>query len=335
MKKIYFSFFSLAFAMGINAQTLTQANHAPISGDTYSMSVCSSTISGPGPQGAGVTWNFSNVTISSTVTAYSASTSTNTTYSPANVVVNGSNGEASYLLASANDLKYYGGNIVLGGFPATITYTAPAYYAKYPMSLNTFTSATTGGSLSALSNNGTFTGNNTVIADGTGTLMVPGMSYTNTLRVATSQTITFNVPSLGISNGSLIQNNYDFYVTGRKSPIFSISASTVSAPPLVSTSSQTVVSIASDYMTGVSELNNTAVNVSAYPNPASSQFHLVADKASFVIVYDINGKVIDTKTFAAGSVKLDVSAYANGIYNYMIIGGNKEVIKTSKFTVSH
>jgi hypothetical protein len=337
MKKIYFSVLSAVFALGINAQTLTQSNHAPVSGDTYSMSVATGTISGPGAQGAGVTWNFSNVTVGSTVTAYSASTSTNTTYNPANVVVNGTNGEASYLLASSSSLKYYGGNIVLGSFPATITYTAPAYYAAYPMSLNTFTTATIGGTLSAASNNGTFSGNNSVIADGTGTLMLPGKTYTNVLRVATSQTINFAVPSLFVSNGVLNQDMYDFYVPGRKSPVMSISMSTVIAPPVITTaSSQTMVTVATDYLTGIE--NNSFANemVLVYPSPATTfvQF-TVGNNAAFVTVYDINGKQVDQKPVHNGSLKLDVSNYANGLYSYMITGNEKEVIKASKFTVAH
>lgn len=336
MKKIYFSILSTVFAFGLNAQTLTQANHAPVAGDTYSMAACTGTITGPGAQGAGVTWNFTNVSVSSTVTTYAASTSTNTTYNPANVVLNGSNGEASYLLASSTDLKYYGGNLVIGGFPATITYTSPAFYAVYPMNLNTFTMATTGGSLSAVSNNGTFTGNSAVIADGTGTLMVPGKTYTNVLRVATSQTITFNVPSLGITNGSLVQQNYDFYVSGRKSAVFSISTSTVSAPPIIPTSSQTVITIAADYLTGISNHTSVSEIAKAFPNPATSfiQFS-TGSNAATVTIHDINGKLVEQKSVTNGELKLDVSAYANGLYSYTIMSDKKEVIKASKFTVAH
>jgi hypothetical protein len=337
MKKIYFSLLSVVAGLGMNAQTLTQANHAPASGDTYSMTASSSTVAGPGSPGAGVTWNFSNLSLSSTVTAYTGTTSTNTTYAPANIVVNGSSGEANYLLSSSSDLKYYGGNIIIGGFPATITYTAPAFYAAYPMSLNTFTTATTGGTLSALSNNGTFTGNSSVIADGTGTLMLPGKTFTNVLRVATSQTINFAVPGVGISNGLLIQNTYDFYTAGKKAPVFSIAMSTVSAPPLISTTSQTVVNIASDYMTGINKHNTIVENVTVYPNPASSFVMFAAENsnAALLTVYDINGKIIDQKNLANGQLKLDVSNYANGLYSYTITGVNKELIKTSKFTVAH
>ncbi|MBI2722313.1 MAG: T9SS type A sorting domain-containing protein [Bacteroidetes bacterium] len=337
MKKLYFTLLTAALGLHLNAQTLTQANHAPANGDVYSTTICNGSITSPGNSGAGVTYNFNNITLTSSVTTFSGTNSANSTYTPANIVVSGNSGESSYYLSSSNELKYFGGNIVLGGFPATITYTSPAVYAKYPMSLNTTTSSVTSGTLSALSNNGTFTGNMAVIADGSGTLILPGTTFTNVLRVVSSQTINFAIPSAGIGNGLINQVTYDFYTSGKKTPLFTIATSTVSGPPIITTTSQTIITIASNYLTGISSVDFEKENsISVFPNPSSSaiNFETPSQSAKTISIYDINGKFIEGKSLNT-SLKLDVSNYANGIYSYKIISADNNFIKSAKFTVTH
>ena len=106
-----------------NAQvTLTKANSEPIIGETYKTNQIDTTNTLPmNVSGTGVTWNFSSVVLSTTVSAFTGSTSSNATYNPANIVVNANTGESSYYLSSANNLKYYGGNIIIAGNPANYT----------------------------------------------------------------------------------------------------------------------------------------------------------------------------------------------------------------------
>ncbi len=339
MKKIYLSLLTICLGLAAHAQTLTQANHAPVAGDTYSMTTCNGTISTAGNQGTNVIYNFTSVSLSSTVTGFSASTATNTIYSPANIDVANTNGEEAFYLSSATDLKYYGGNIIIAGAPATITYTSPAIYAKYPMGFGTATTSAIGGTMSALSNNGTFTGTASVLADGTGTIMLPGRTFTNVLRVVTSQTINFMVPAFNITNGVLNQVVYDFYVPLRKSPLFTITTSTASAPPLTSTpSSQTVITVADNYMTvGISENTKQDITLSVFPNPSNTTVNFVTEskEARSVSVYDITGKFIEKQALTEGKLKLNVLDYSSGLYIYSVIGSNNEVLKTGKITVNH
>src|SRR5437868_13288778 len=99
MKKIY-TLIAAAFCISsVNAQTLTQANHAPIIGDSYQTVNCTTVGVNPGGNGAGQTWNFSALTVQTTTTTNNgvtvASTGSASTYPSANVAVaSGTNGNS-------------------------------------------------------------------------------------------------------------------------------------------------------------------------------------------------------------------------------------------------
>jgi len=337
MRKILL-FSSVIISGAFNAQvTLTQANHAPANGETYSMLPSTSIISGPGASGASVMWNFATITLTSTANAYTASTNANTSFTPANVVVANST-ESSYYLSSSNDLKYYGGNQTLSGFPVTLTYTSPAIYAKYPMTITTTSSNPIGGSISG-GGSGSFTGNSTAVANGQGTLMLPGKTYTNVLRVLATQTINFAIPAFLISNGVLNQDVYNFYVPGKKNPVLSIIVSTVVAPPIAAApSTNTVILVASDYLvTGLNENTSNITDLLVYPNPATNFINLTtqSNDAKTVVVYDLTGKKLDTQNFSNKLATIKTTNLLSGIYFYEIKDNANQTLKSGKFSVSH
>lgn len=233
MKQFYISLFILCAALSAKAQ-LTQINHAPVPSYTYAMFQCDSTDiinNGPGLSGANVTWNYSTIgTHTDIVTNYSTAISTNPAYPNASVVVTSSQGMAYYYDSTPNDLTLHGGDISFGGFAATLIYTNVPVVAVYPMSLNSTTSSAIAGSLSIIGAqlplSGAFTGSSHVVADGSGTLILPGTTtatFNNVLRVVTSQTIyaAFST-TLGAVDATLTLMTFDYYSIGTRSPMFSI-----------------------------------------------------------------------------------------------------------------
>lgn len=330
---------SIIIGGAMNAQiTLTQANHAPANADTYTMTTSGTTTVSPGASGTGAMWNLSTINIGTTPVAYNASTYSSASFSPANIMLS-YGAESSYYLSSPSDLKYFGGNLTLSGIPVTLTYTTPAIYAVYPMSMSTTSSSAIGGSISGGSS-GTFTGSSTAIANGTGTLMLPGKTYTNVLRVLATQTINFAIPSFFISNGVLNQDTYNYYIPGRKSPILTIVTSTVVAPPVASApTSQTITTVASDYLltVGISENNQTITDLQVFPNPSNNFINLTTQNntASSVIVYDLTGKKLESHTFENGNAGFKTCCLAPGIYIYSVKDNNNQTLTTGKFSVVH
>lgn len=339
MKRIYLLVAGFVAGLTLNAQ-LTQANHAFATNDMWKMYQCDSTSINPGASGAGAIWNFGTITThSSILTSYTAAAVTTTAFPTASIAVASSTADISYYSSNANGLYYSGGNIVVNPVSASLTYTAPAVYAAYPMSLNTTSSSVTGGSINVTSPTaatGTFAGNCTVLADGTGTLNLPGgVTFSNVTRVVTTQTINFNA----LVTGTVIQKNYEYFDPSTKGPLFSIKMATVSTA-FTSPSTQTFVSRAktttTTTTTGLSNESVSNINLTVYPNPSNAfvNFAITTGNASKLMVYDITGKLVDTRAFTDGKVKLDVSTYNTGLYIYTVTAEDGRKLKSGKITVA-
>lgn len=336
MKKIYLSLLLSAAGLVANAQ-LTQANHAFAGGEIFTTYQCDSTGITAGAAGAGASWNYGSIaTHSSMLVGYSVTVNTNTSYPMPGLSLSSTANNTSYYTSNPTDTKYFGGNILVGSIGATLTYTSGAYTAVYPMNLNTSTVSATGGSISvpALSQNGTFTGNAGALADGTGTLILPTGTYTNVVRVVTTQTINFTTP---LANGTVTQKNWDYYEVGTKNSLFTISASTVVTNLAPTPSSQTVVTRSAPSSVGVKENKADLISLSVFPNPSSTQITLQAqsDKANVVEINDVTGKLISVHTFENNKVNFSTLEMTNGIYFYTVKNAGKQTVATGKFTIAH
>jgi hypothetical protein len=321
----------LAFTLSSNAQ-LTQANNAPAPGDTYSMAVTSPSVLSPGASGAGVVWTYTNITLGTT-TGFSSAAYSAATYSPSNVLLTNTASESFYYESTSSYLKYFGGNVLLnvGGttVPGTITYTAGAIEATYPMSLSNTSTAAVGGSITALSNNGTFVGSASTLADATGTLVLPGKTYTNVIRVKLSQSYTV---SSALVNGPIDNVVYKYFAPGKKNPVLVINTSTTNLGAL---STQTSVTVDANYLvTGINNLKGSSSEVLAYPNPANNQLNIVAAEATSLVISDITGKAILSTNLNNGKSVINTENFVNGIYFYTLYNNNTK-LGVGKFTVTH
>lgn len=337
MKQLFTSFLFFT-GLQIGTAQLTQANHAPANGDLYDTWQCDSTNISLGGSGAGVTWNYASIaTRSSIVNSYSGTTASNPVYPQANVFLSAGAAMNGYYKSSAANLEYYGGNVVVGNVAAGLTYTSPVISAVYPMNLNTTTTSVTGGSInitSPLPVTGTFTGTALVFVDASGTLNLPGATtYTDVLRVITSQTIDF-VTIVGA--GSLLQVNYEYFGGGIKSPVFAISTST--AITTLGTFTQTLVTrykTPANLPNAIPESGEDFYNYQVYPNPASDfmVFSTNNTVASEVIIRDLTGKEIGNFELKNGNCTINLSAYNKGIYFYTVKSEEGKPLRTGKMLI--
>jgi hypothetical protein len=345
MKNFYLSILMLATGLSVNGQTLNQTNHAPANGDTYSTWQCDSLNVNPGGTGAGTLWNFSAVVIhTSAVTNYSTVASTTSGYPAGCQATGSSTNDLAYTASTAADLKYYGGNFKVQSYSGNLVYSSPGIYGVYPMSLNSTSTAAIAGAISVVNPpvSGTFSGNSIVVADGTGTLQLPGGAagtFTNVIRVVTTQTLNYNATV----TGDIILKSYNYYQAGIKAPLMTISQKviTIVFPP--TTLTETVVAINKAYLAppastlSVNEPGKQAIDLSVYPNPSSASVYFVTENQSpkDVMVFDVTGKLVEKQSFVNGKLKLDVSGYNNGLYIYSVVNNNGETLKSGKVAVSH
>jgi hypothetical protein len=352
MKKTLLSIFTI-LGLAMTSQTLTQANHAPTVGFNYELFQCDTTGIVGGASGSGAVWNFTSLnTTTLAVANYSTVVPTNTAYASSDAAVTASSSDISYFKSSVSDLKYYGGDLSFGLISGTITYSIPAIYATYPLTLNTTTTSTPSGSVTVFGNTGPIGGNVNVIADGIGTLNIdaPGAaagstlkSFSDVIRVKTTEELYGNVtlafPPIAITF-TVNRVNYDFYSpSASKAPILSIANFTAN---LNSISGQTVnivknVTVQKDYnVVGINESQKEDVQLSVFPNPATTliNFTTTSPEATKVIAYDITGKIIGTELIESGKSKMNISNFTSGIYIYHVVGKNNQILKSGKFAVS-
>lgn len=339
MKKIY-SLIAAAICVGsINAQTLTQANHAPIVGDVFQTVDCSSVGINPGGVGPAQTWNYSAMTVlTNTVTNTGvtvASTGSASTYPSASVAIQSGTANAFYS-SGLSFLRYYGGDIKVGGQSVTMGYSTPAYYCAYPMTLGTTTNSSVSGTLTSIAGPGTFAGTSTVTGSGTGTLMLPGGYNFNALKVTNVTILSFTT---GLGNGTYAQVKNDYYSALSKYPLLSITNETISS--LAGTTTETVVTINNNYKTvGISEAaNSTLSNVVLYPNPAKDNINVSfvnenAENVSYQIV-NVIGQTIRTQNIPAVKgetlYNVNLNGIESGVYFIKLGVGNKTSV--TKITV--
>ena len=341
MKKIYSLIAAAICVSSLNAQTLTQGNNAPIIGDVYQTVNCTSVGINPGGNGPGQTWNYSAMTVlttTSTNTGVSvASTGSTSSYPSAGVAIQ--TGTANLFYSStASNLNFWGGNITVGGQAVTMSYTTPAIYAAYPLSLGTTANGAIGGAVShPLAGSGNFAGTSTVTGAGTGTLMLPGgYTFSNVLKVTNASVMSFTV-TIGSGTYAKVQN--DYYSLLSKYPLLSISNETIVS--VAGTTTETVVTINNNYNTvGVNELSNTTLNnVTVYPNPAKDNINLNfnnenTDNASYQII-NIIGQTIRTQNIPAVKgetlYNVNLNGIESGIYFIKLQVGNKTSV--NKITV--
>lgn len=341
MKKLYFTLLSILSGLAfVTAQTLTVTNHAPTVGDIIKTTDASTAGVLPGGNGAGQNWNYSSITIGSANMTYSvvtaASTGSLSSFGSSSVSV--STGTTnSFYSSSPTEHKYWGGNLVLGGLNAILTYTSAAVYAKYPMSLNTNTTATVGGTLTAASNNGSFNGTSTVSASGTGTLQLPGRTFNNVIKVTTTQILYYSVSVITGTVVQVVNEYYDPMLS--KAPLFTINQSTIASivvMPPVQTSTQVATFVNTDYMmVGVKEQSKEISNLNIYPNPSKSNFNIsLTNENAEVISYEminVLGQSVRKETLGnnKGEVKynIETSGIEAGVYFVKVNAGNATSVK--------
>jgi len=342
MKKLYFLFTVLGLTTMSKAQ-LTQSNHAPVAGDTYTLYHCDSTGVSTGASGTGVTWNYSSViTLTSSSFNYSTSVPTNTAYPNANIAVASKPTDAIYLKPSATGVDFYGGPIVVSAVSGQITYSTPALVMTYPCNMGASASKTISGNISIitpLSGTGTYTGNSTVNADATGTLVFSNRTYTDVLRVVSSQTLNYTISGLP---GTINYKIYEWYTPGIKQPIFSINTATVAT--MLGTSTQSYVARHKTTLTASSTPTPTDTGIHDYqadnslevfPNPASNVLNITINSPEGQVnFYDVMGKMVLSENITMQQNSISTLNLPDGVYVCELVTTNK-IRKTQKVVIQH
>lgn len=346
MKKLYFIVF--LFISGItflNAQILTQTNHAPVAGDSYVMYQQDSLAVSPGASGTSAVWNFTSSTRTTIAVTNSCSASTSTLYPVGAIARTTGTAAANYYTSSASQLDFWGGRFTVLSQNVDYAFSSGAIQASYPMVYNTTATSTFVGSVSSGTNNGTISnGTSTVTVDGQGNLNLPNRSFSNVLRVSIYTGFNFSLPfGFLTATGNIKQQTWDYYSSltnypsTKLSPLFSIISNTITVTaPVSSVIATTNVYLNRDYeYVGIAENAAEVAELNVFPNPADNNLNLifVNENASDVKVEVFNtiGQIVQTEIYTGSkgvsAQNVDVTKLEAGVYFVKVNVGNKSSVK--------
>jgi hypothetical protein len=346
MKKL-FTILLLVSALKATGQPTLNSSVFPVPGTTFYYQDANPGGLLPGPAGANQTWNFSTVTPTGSPVLQNFVTPASTPYSSshpgATVCETISDGAGGFIYAyyisntSATELK--GISFLSGTTPVNFIYSNTQKVLQYPLTYtNSFTDAFVG-SYTIIQTGITITdyrsGTETVTGDGYGTLIVPGATYTNVLRVKIRQLITDSIVYVGVPIPAVVQHYFSTTHNWISATISNkLAQMTLSFDTTISSNPTTYNSYAryQPLSTGIAEQVNLHNEILSSPNPAFESTMMRIDDGepgeAHLRIVDANGRLIKAVTLNFNSadnnnIMVDLTDYAKGIYSMQVMQKDK------------
>ncbi len=309
-----------------NAQpNLTAATNNPTAGQIFTQHQTAYTAAGAA--GANVTWNFSTLSSTLTITnsfSLPSATPYASSFPTANLASLISDGVSSpyysYYIANTNYFAVDGLYIPNGSI--AVPYSDAENLLQYPMTYNTSYTDNFACTIMGYDRHGQVS----VIADGYGTLIMPYGTVTNVLRVKASETYADYMSGVAVTNYTSV--NYYWYKAGIHNNLFQLSTLNANG----SLYQQYGMYIDGTHV-GINENPNKQSGFDCYPNPAKDKITieipvLKSNNESYFTICNINGEeVIKDKISQSGKSEIDISTLSSGLYFVKLITDNNVEIK--------
>jgi hypothetical protein len=309
-------FFVCCTALNLSAQspTITSAEFE-VPGDSLIFQPCVHTNFNPGPSGANVTWDFSNLTPSgSPGRQYWVAPSSNLngdSFPMANQsVISPIGSSGTYIVDGYYQLTNTAFS-VRGYEDAEIEYYSDAEdFVRFPCSYNSSFVDSFHALIHPQGGGPIYPrlGAIQVSADGYGTLKLPDGTYTNVLRVKFVEKYKDDLGAFGAVQYTSVL--YNWYKPGTKGVLLAYD----SAWHTNSTARVILSYVRNTTHAGIDD-QLTDASVQLYPNPADKVITLTVPDVVFdYSIADLNGKVMQAATTNYNSAKLNVADFASGLY---------------------
>lgn len=329
MKKIYtFIFGVLLINTAVKAQiTLTKAANEPVIGDIDNRQAMDTVNAIPNNSGSGQFWDFTTLitgTASAVANTYTTPSSVpEGTAHPTSTIARTDGTSPAFFKTGTSTFEMMG----MTTFSVALNFTNTAVVGKWPLAFNDSNNDPVGGTLVSSFGNGTFSGNVVLTAPGTGTLAVPGRTFTNVLQVVTYMNINAVVTvSMIPVTATMSAVNYQYYDASQKFPILNINKSSLSSALL--NFDDIRIDVNNNIYAGINEytLDNAFV---IYPNPASNKVNIQLNKFNAATIEITNqlGQVVKSLQLESNNMTMDISDLNSGIYFVKTTAENKISVK--------
>lgn len=305
-----------AINLSVFAQpVLTQATNSPAAGNAYTINF--GPYLAPGGAGANQIWNLTTLaTDSSLAVQFVPPASTpNAAQFPTATVAEMSTLVTQYYRVAADGIHFAGSD----DGTSVIVHAPQGKFLAFPCTFGTSWSTPQNAAFTIegmpVTRTGTFNGH----ADGYGTLVMPGATIPNVLRVHWTHTLQ---DALDLFTISYIYDSYAYFVAGQSHPIVElVTASTdVGSGPIVNQFSRW----SGDISTSIKALRK--VEIAVFPNPASDEVNITLPDsfgtASHITIVDMAGRTVLNKMLPGTNTRnarIDVSSLFSGIYQLTVI----------------
>jgi len=330
--------------------TLTQSD-MPHVGDAFQIANDNAPIVNQGAAGTNKTWDLSglhNQAVDSSIYVAPYATPYASQFPSSNlteIIVDGGNSIYAYANTGSGALTTI--SVVLPGFvigfvsPAETVVSLPATYLTHWSTAYTNTDYYPGEEVGYDSTKEVQHEVEVDTADGYGKVITPAATYANVLRIAAITTIltdsTYFRDSIThiwkfqtTTPSAAPSENFYWYANGKGTPVASLSLNAVGGP--ITSGNYLYATI-----TGIAKVSNNSTSL-IYPNPASNSINIVVNSANangYIKIIDLAGREIESTSFSNGKAQLNTSAYANGMYLYLVTDMNGNLLDKGKFTVTH
>lgn len=317
MKKLFFLL--AAFTAGqLHAQPVIQSSNYYTPGTVLNFETTNITNVQPGPSGANQTWNFSSLSLSGESYTYRYLTAAATPYSsmfPASnigiEIIDNLNADTSYMYQTKTNLiATYDGNATSdNGNVISFINSNPQTILEFPVSFNTTANDYLAGSMTISGGGMSMVthryGPQTMVADGYGTLQLPGATFNNCLRLKYRQVLTDSTLFTGMPFPATISTDIKTMYTwvqivnGMAVERLTMTYDTISDDN--GTQYETYCQFNRSTTTGLTDASTGRTAMfSLYPNPAHEQLTITfnenrEDTFGFELM-DATGKILEQRS---------------------------------------
>ncbi len=230
MKKVLLFLFTSSLLIKVSAQpTLTAANASPKPGDSYISQSAATTGIGSFAGGANQTWNYANIVDSGGIIAFQAVLPSQTPFAdsfPGSNLVIKTLGDSVYIYFNSTTAALLQNGTATND-STILRYDPARTYLPYPFAYGSTFNGPINEKIPGY--DFTFTGTDSISGDGYGTLVLPGRSYNNVLRVKYIENVSFTLDTLLSSTKTNIRVvSYLYYTPDTHAPLLTDATATTS-----------------------------------------------------------------------------------------------------------
>ena len=300
--------------------TLTATTNTPVVATSFAVNF--GPYVQPGSAGPNRTWDLSALSIDSSLTAQyiSAANTPNGAQFPTATIAEMNDLVTQYYRV-ANDGIHFAGS---DDGTSVIVHAPQGTYLPFPCTFGTTWSSPQNATFTVEENEVVRTGSFSGQVDGYGTLVMPGGSIPNVLRVHWTHAL---VDDLGFFSMDQTYDSYAFFVAGQAWPIAELVTSTIDFGGGPNT--QQFSRWSSDLSTGIAVAQQGVLHV--FPNPAKEEVTITwpngLGSRAALFVMDMAGRsvILDRYTIQPGSTtRVDIRSLYPGAYQLVVVGENGE-----------